>query len=92
MLIRAKNEEGVKHRNTSGARHHATVFQAQPETTSQRRWPFGPTSGPVGPGGGRPLSPPYALVFLWRWHGGMQRRFPWCFVPKIGRSTAFDLL
>jgi hypothetical protein len=70
MLIHTKNEEGAKHRNTNGARHHATVFQAQPETTSQRRWPFGPTSGPVGPGGSRPpitaICPGLSLAVAWR--------------------------
>jgi hypothetical protein len=70
MLIRAKNEEGTKHRNTYGARHHATVFQAQPEITSQRRWPFGPTSGLAGPGGGHPLittiCPGLSLAVAWR--------------------------
>jgi hypothetical protein len=70
MLIRAKNEEGTKHRNTNGASHHAIVFQAQLETTSQRRWAFGPTSGPAGPGGGRPpitaICPGLSLVVAWR--------------------------
>jgi hypothetical protein len=70
MLICAKNEEGAKHRNTNGARHHATVFQAQLETTSQRRWPFGPTSGLAGPGGGRSpitaICPGLSLAVAWR--------------------------
>jgi hypothetical protein len=66
MLIHTKNEEGIKHRNTNGARHHATMFQAQLETTSQRRWPFGPTSGPTGPGGGRP----YHRHMPWSFSGG----------------------
>jgi hypothetical protein len=64
MLIRAKNEEGTKHRNTNGARHHAIVFQAQLETTSQRRWPFGQLVGQPAQGVAGPLLLPYALVFL----------------------------